>query len=490
MRTKTLFLLVICCANVAFAQIEVASNWNVGIGLSSNTTPLSPLTVGGWGNTSAFASIFSLQKTYGLMLDNAFTSPAEMYGIYATALNTSGKCVGLQGVGGEIYSYVSELNNIGVRGIANHQGYGVSGLLVGVNGAGIYGGIEDLEVPITGSYAGYFNGNVRCNGNVGIGLSSSNTATPLSTLSVGGAGDASAKAFMTAYNLSYALKIHNEGYLSEVYGIYGTARSMTAKAIAIQGIGGDGTGLGIGVRGIANVNSGGYGVSGLYNGTNGTGIYGGTGTIEVPISGLYAGYFNGDVKVIGTVNGTTIGTSDIRYKKDILELDPEKSLKNILMMKPVEYRLEQQYVETVVSIDTLTREEFTERYPVYDETSQLFQKKHYGLIAQELQELYPDLDYETNNEGYLGINYTEIIPMLIQSIQELHREIEILKNPVGVLKDGAVATDVAPLAETTSKALLYQNTPNPFNEQTEIRYELPATIRHAFICIFDMQGKM
>ncbi|GHV25499.1 hypothetical protein FACS1894176_04100 [Bacteroidia bacterium] len=37
---------------------------------------------------------------------------------------------------------------------------------------------------------------------------------------------------------------------------------------------------------------------------------------------------------------------------------------------------------------------------------------------------------------------------------------------------------------------LYQNAPNPFRTNTEIRYFLPEGIREAYLCIFDMQGKM
>jgi hypothetical protein len=39
-------------------------------------------------------------------------------------------------------------------------------------------------------------------------------------------------------------------------------------------------------------------------------------------------------------------------------------------------------------------------------------------------------------------------------------------------------------------AVLYQNTPNPFTAQTEIRFSLPETAKNAYIYIFDMTGKM
>jgi hypothetical protein len=41
-----------------------------------------------------------------------------------------------------------------------------------------------------------------------------------------------------------------------------------------------------------------------------------------------------------------------------------------------------------------------------------------------------------------------------------------------------------------SKNVLYQNTPNPFKEQTTIRFSLADDAQSASICIFDMTGKM
>ena len=52
---------------------------------------------------------------------------------------------------------------------------------------------------------------------------------------------------------------------------------------------------------------------------------------------------------------------------------------------------------------------------------------HYGLIAQELQEIYPDLVIE-GQDGYLGVNYVELVPILIRSIQELKQELDDVKD--------------------------------------------------------------
>ncbi len=41
-----------------------------------------------------------------------------------------------------------------------------------------------------------------------------------------------------------------------------------------------------------------------------------------------------------------------------------------------------------------------------------------------------------------------------------------------------------------NEAVLYQNTPNPFSKQTEIKYSIPSNVNSAYIYIFDMQGKL
>ena len=332
---------------------------------------------------------------------------------------------------------------------------------------------------------------VVSNGNVGIG-----TSTPLSRLTVGTLqGNASSLAYMFSSGKNYTLQISN---VAGSAGIYAEALGPGAKTTAIHGIGGSASGsglIGVGVKGVALKY--GYGVSGLLNSSDGlgAGVYGAVGSDEIfPVYGRYAGYFDGNVEVVGTLHASYISGSDIRFKKDIVEPDPEKSLKSILMMRPVEYRLEQRYVD-VTAIDSITQTEVTVKHPIYDEESQLFQKKHYGLIAQELQKLYPDLVYEVDNRGYLGINYTEIIPMLIQSVQELNQanqklsqRIEVLEGTGSVLKNTTGATDVLSV-NGESKAALFQNTPNPFSQATQIEYYLPTSVNKALLCIYDLQGK-
>lgn len=56
--------------------------------------------------------------------------------------------------------------------------------------------------------------------------------------------------------------------------------------------------------------------------------------------------------------------------------------------------------------------------------------KDYGLLAQELEEVYPEL-VMTDPDGRKLVNYIEIIPLLINSVQQLSAEVERLKAVVG-----------------------------------------------------------
>ena len=111
-------------------------------------------------------------------------------------------------------------------------------------------------------------------------------------------------------------------------------------------------------------------------------------------------------------------------------------------------------------------------------------KRHFGVSGQELQQLFPNL-VEEGEDGYLAVNYIELVPVLIRSIQELKQELDE-KN---VSNQGTRGTTNVNSEPFVNKCVLYQNTPNPFKEKTVIRFKLADDVRDAAICIFDMTGK-
>lgn len=324
-------------------------------------------------------------------------------------------------------------------------------------------------------------------GNVGIQV----TGTPLSPLSIGGVGNSVNEVSIYTNNIGLSINRTGTPTTTWTYGLYSGSDATSLYSIGLRGQAYSSTSLSSGrtwgVIGYAgNATQGyNYGVMGMHAGTNyGAGIVGTVnGNLDVNVPGIYAGYFVGNVYVTGTLTGNPVVNSDKRYKKNIAELETKTALSNVLQMNPVEYNLKQMYTKSVGDSAVVER-------PLYDEKSQLFQKKHYGLIAQDLQKLYPDLVYEDAN-GYLSVNYIGIIPLLIESIKELHAELDSLKASNSSTSASASKVKSTGLVSGSDgiSASLYQNNPNPFSQSTQIKYYLPSTVSSASLRIYDLQGK-
>lgn len=108
---------------------------------------------------------------------------------------------------------------------------------------------------------------------------------------------------------------------------------------------------------------------------------------------------------------TAYSSSDIRFKTDIHNLT---GLDYIRKMRPVEYNWTDEALELKAN-----------------------KVRHgYGLIAQELEQIIPDLvTHNMFNEGYLGIDYTRLVPFTISAIQEVDDEVTRLKKRVKELEN-------------------------------------------------------
>ena len=60
-------------------------------------------------------------------------------------------------------------------------------------------------------------------------------------------------------------------------------------------------------------------------------------------------------------------------------------------------------------------------------------KKHIGVIAQEVEAVVPEL-VVTDNEGFKSVKYENITPLLIEAIKELKAEKDELQKEVDELK--------------------------------------------------------
>lgn len=259
--------------------------------------------------------------------------------------------------------------------------------------------------------------------------------------------------------------------LTTNYGIYTTAYSPTLIS---------GSCSSYGLYAVAgNCETGNYGALGLLYGTGyGTGVYGSSSTAVVsPGSTKYAGYFFGNVYATGTIQASNISApSDYRLKDNIHSLAGNNVLDNVLQLNVVGFNYKQRELDCVDSIGL--------KVPMYDEDSPILKNEHFGFIAQELKEIYPNLVTE-GGDGYLSVNYIEIIPLLVQSIQELEARLKDLEQK-DVRKQSSVTLASVP---ETEKAILFQNTPNPFREETKIGCTIPSNAMSALLLIYDMTGK-
>ena len=252
-----------------------------------------------------------------------------------------------------------------------------------------------------------------------------------------------------------------------------------------------------GVQAIASRGNKNFAVSGIIldNGP-GAGIYGGVSGAEAGdnVTGCYAGYFDGNTKVDGNLTVTyNILTPNLlsspRGTYQISEEETERDclgkLSNMALHTFYTQPKEQNPKRTSFSDEEfgeMTWEESTD--PV---SQQSFTKLHYGLSADELEEAFPDLVYELQ-DGQKAINYTELIPILVQSINELSQEVRTLKGENAMMSRELNTTDIAEV-EATDIITLSQNDPNPWGTQTAIRMNIPERVNDAAIFIYDMSGK-
>jgi len=114
-------------------------------------------------------------------------------------------------------------------------------------------------------------------------------------------------------------------------------------------------------------------------------------------------------------------------------------------------------------------------------------KNEFGFISQEIKEIFPDMT--TPSMGVLTMDYDQIIPITVKAIQEQQLIIEELKGELEELKKELTPNSILGDGYNHKGFILYQNAPNPFKENTVIKYEIK-TLEYssALIVIFDMNG--
>ena len=125
-------------------------------------------------------------------------------------------------------------------------------------------------------------------------------------------------------------------------------------------------------------------------------------------------------------------------------------------------------------------------------------KNQMGFVAQELKEVFPELVYRIDDTSNYAINYNGLIPVLVEAfkeqqtlLEEQAEKIASLEKLVGAdINNKKSATSASSVNESISStdAVLYQNLPNPFTQNTTIAFYIPDEFSEALIYIFDMNG--
>ena len=283
----------------------------------------------------------------------------------------------------------------------------------------IYGDFAAKALTVNGTLATTGNTTVggaldiSGNGAVGMGAAVSTTTT----LVVSGDTD--------DYITGWFRNLNNEG---QGYGLFATANAVTNRDTdehtGVYGEGGGGA-HNYGVFGLVNdlsattnfgssgrsiggdINFGSYGSAA--NGNTNYGVYGIAtgGSVSYGVYGLayngtssnYAGYFAGDLHTTGNLTyvGTLTDTSDERLKENIRPV--ENGLAKVAALKGVYFNMKDNPGQTEV-----------------------------GVIAQDVQKVLPEAVSVIDKEnGYLGVSYPSLIPVLIEAVKELKAENAALK---------------------------------------------------------------
>ena len=224
-------------------------------------------------------------------------------------------------------------------------------------------------------------------------------------------------------------------------------------------------------------------------------------------TGRYAGYFNGKVRVAGgslyanvlspSIYYGTGGSTQNNGATFLSEGRGECVTEKLSQVRAIQFmRDKRDMSEATDEIPAEERERMVAEGIDVDaiekasrNTESSLSAIQYGLAADQLKEVYPELVYE-DKEGNVSINYIEMIPLLVQSINELSSELAELKGTSNKKsKAKTQTTAIEDAADDMDQVRMDQNKPNPFSGSTVITLSVPKKAKQAAIYIYDLSGK-
>ena len=185
--------------------------------------------------------------------------------------------------------------------------------------------------------------------------------------------------------------------------------------------------------------------------------------------------------------------SDGRFKRNIKE--DVSGLDFVNQLRPVSYEVDKLAVNRFLNIPDSESQQLNAKAVPMRET---------GFIAQEVEAIIKKTGYvfsgveAPQNEGdHYSLRYAAFVVPLVKAVQELTAKVEeqekkseeqqseiiSLKEKLGIYESAAGEMN------STMKPALFQNNPNPFSSDTEIKMALPENTRQANLIIYNMEGK-
>ena len=174
--------------------------------------------------------------------------------------------------------------------------------------------------------------------------------------------------------------------------------------------------------------------------------------------------------------------SDKRLKENITDI--KNALNIVLQLKGVRYDYKKEYMYN----DSIVKNEKVKAKLEADRKNQI------GFLAQDVNKILPEVVSHDDSTDIYGIDYSKIVPVLVEAIKELKLQIDSLKQSINkknssTSKSAEIPTTVESKdIKTSDVATLSQNSPNPFSQTTSISYYLPETVQNATIYVYDMNG--
>lgn len=195
---------------------------------------------------------------------------------------------------------------------------------------------------------------------------------------------------------------------------------------------------------------------------------------------------------IFTINGSALASggiwqdSDSKLKKNITLLDGKLMLSKIMNIdgKKYEFKNKEELEEVYSKLNGDTLSKMIPQFP---------KGEQYGFIAQELEKIFPELLEADSITNLKAINYTGMIPVLLQVVKEQQTQLTQLQQQLAQIESTSSLKSASIATGTTddliaSRASLDQNNPNPFSRETKIGCFIPESSTTSVLYIYNMNG--